>query len=55
MKDDNIAPAGRDHLPVPAADRAIGPPSILDQPRLAYRVDGASVDLERASVGSGAD
>ena len=50
VEHDLVAPAGGDDLPVPAAQRFLGPPPILDQPRLADRVDLAIVDLARTAV-----
>src|SRR4051794_12637121 len=53
VEDHDIAPVGRDDLPVAAPQRLVGPPAILDQPRLADRLDVAAADGERAALGVG--
>jgi hypothetical protein len=53
VEDHLIAPASRDDLPVSPAKRAIGPPTIFDQPRFPDRVHGAAVDDQRAPVVAG--
>src|ERR1700753_2723484 len=53
MEDHLVAPAGGDHLPVAPPQRLLGPPAILDQPRLPHRVHLALVDLERAPTITG--
>ena len=40
-------PAGGHDLPVAPAQRLGRPPAVLDQPRLAHRLDRAAVDAER--------
>jgi hypothetical protein len=47
-EDDEVAPVGRHHLPVAATQRPVGPPAVLDEPRLAHGLDGAPGDVERA-------
>src|SRR5947199_4554266 len=44
VEHDLIASARGDDLPVAPAQRAVGPPAILHQPGLAYRVHLATVD-----------
>src|SRR4051794_39799816 len=46
-EDDDVAPVVGDDLPVAAPQRAVGPPAVLDEPRLAHRVDGSTVDPQR--------
>src|SRR4051794_35395957 len=53
--DDDVAPARGHHLPVAPAQGLVGPPAVLDQPRLAHAVDVAALDPERAAAGAGAD
>ena len=58
MKDDLVATARGDDLPVAPPQRPLGPPAILEQPRLAHGIDVATVDdLGRwaAFLSSGAD
>jgi hypothetical protein len=55
MEDDHVASARGDELPVASPKRAVGPPAILDQPRLADGVDRSVAHLEGATVGSGED
>src|SRR5688500_16193442 len=49
-EDDEVAPVHGDDLPVATADRAVGPPTVLDEPGLAHRVHRAAVDDERAAA-----
>src|SRR5215207_2686941 len=48
VEDHDVAPAGRDHLPVAAAHGSRRPPPILHKPGLAHGVDLAPVDAARA-------
>ena len=50
VKDNLVTAAGRDHLPVATTKRTVRPPSILHQPRLADRVDIASIDHQRRTT-----
>jgi hypothetical protein len=50
-----VTPIDSDDLPVAPPQRTVGPPSVLDQPRLAHRVDDAAADLMRPPVLAGAD
>src|SRR5919204_6384502 len=54
-KDHEVAPVDGDHLPVAAATRRVGPPAILDEPRLANRDDLMVIDRLRAPAGAGED
>src|SRR5215213_5613663 len=47
VEDHDVAPAGRDHLPVAAAHGPRRPPPVLHQPGLAHRVDLAALDAAR--------
>src|SRR6476661_7591761 len=49
-EDHEVAPVARDHLPVAAPQRRVGPPPVLDQPRLAHRLDGPAVDRQGAAI-----
>src|SRR5262245_10875904 len=51
VEDDDVAAVGRDDLPVATLQRLVGPPAVLDEPRLADRLDVAAADGERAAVG----
>src|SRR5262245_31380556 len=54
-EDDEIAAVDRDDLPVAPADRPVGPPAVLDEPRLAHGHDLVVVDHLRAPPGAGED
>src|SRR5437588_364492 len=49
-EDDDVAPACRDELPVAAPQRPLGPPAVLDEPRLANLDDLSPVDLDRGAA-----
>ena len=55
MEDDEVAPGFADELPVAPAQRLLGPPAILDQPRLADLGDDVPVDPQRPALGVGLD
>src|SRR5690348_5136897 len=55
VEHDLVAPASRHDLPVMPAQGRCGPPSVLDQPRLAHRVDLSALDRARLTVLGGAD
>src|SRR5262249_10217591 len=44
---DEVAPVDRDHLPVATPQRPVGPPAVLDEPRLADGDDLVTVDRLR--------
>src|SRR4051795_6172101 len=48
---DEIPPVDGHHLPVAPAQRPLGPPAVLDEPRLADRDDLVAVDGLRAPAG----
>ena len=48
-----VAAADRDHFPIAPPQRLLGPPAILDQPRLPDRIHGSIIYHQRASVVSG--
>src|SRR5579884_830523 len=50
VEDDLVTAAGGHDLPVVAPERALGPPAILDKPRLSDGVDLAAIDRERPSL-----
>jgi hypothetical protein len=54
-EDDKVAAIDGDDLPVAAAQRALGPPAVLDQPGLADGDDLVTVDQQRAAARSGVD
>jgi hypothetical protein len=47
VEDNLVAAAGGHDLPVPATQRAIGPPTVLDQPGFADRVNFSTADGKR--------
>src|ERR687888_790516 len=51
-KDDEVATIDRDHLPVAPAQRPVGPPAVLDEPRFAHGNDLVVVDGERPPPGA---
>src|SRR3954449_10180113 len=52
---DEVATVDRHDLPVAPAQRAVGPPAVLDEPRLADRDDLVTVDRLGPSARSGDD
>src|SRR5918912_1962480 len=52
---DEVAAVDRHHLPVATAQRAVGPPAVLDEPRLADRDDLVAVDGLRPPAPPGDD
>src|SRR5437588_392817 len=55
VEDNLVTSAGGDELPISPSQRTIGPPAVLDQPRLADSVDGSAVDDQRVTFIAGAD
>jgi hypothetical protein len=55
VEDDLVTTAGGDDFPVATAQGPIGPPAILDQPRLSHAVHGSAVDEQRPTVVVGAN
>src|SRR4051812_10807216 len=51
-EDDEGASVHGDDLPVAPAQRPVGPPPVLDEPRLTHRDDLVAVDRERAATGA---
>src|SRR4051812_16004018 len=54
-EDDEVAAVDGDHLPVAPAERPVGPPAVLDEPRLAHRDDLVAVDGQRPAARAGQD
>src|SRR3954462_8116563 len=54
-EDDEVAPVVGDDLPVAAAQRAIRPPAVLDEPGLPHGLDGPPADRIGAPAGTRAD
>jgi hypothetical protein len=54
-EDHLIAPTDGDDLPVMAAEGAVRPPAILDQPGFAYGLDSAAADDVRRAIVGGRD
>src|SRR3954470_22108725 len=54
-EDDEVPAIDGDDLPVAPAQRPVGPPAILDEPRLAHGHDLVLVAGERPSPGAGED
>src|SRR3954451_8930080 len=54
-EDDEVAPVVGHDLPVAAAQRAVRPPAVLDEPRLAHSLDGPAGDRLGPPAGAGAD
>src|SRR3954453_15474279 len=54
-KRDQVASVGGHHFPVAASQWPVGPPAVLDQPRLADPFDGVAGDVLRATVVGGFD
>src|SRR3954454_17001578 len=54
-EDDEVAPVLGHDLPVAAAQRAVRPPAVLDEPGLAHRLDGPAPDRLRPPAPAGAD
>src|SRR5215470_11085270 len=52
---DEVAPVDRDHLPVATPQRPVGPPAVLDEPRLADGDDLVTVDRLRPPARAGDD
>src|SRR4051812_50084521 len=50
-----IPPVDRDDLPVAPSQRPLGPPAVLDEPRLADRDDLVAIDGLRAPTGPDGD
>src|SRR4051812_33008100 len=54
-EDDEVTAVDGDHFPVAPAQRAVGPPAVLDEPRLAHRDDLVAVDGQRPAARAGQD
>src|SRR5215210_6059976 len=54
-EDDEVAPVVGHDLPVAAAQRAVRPPAVLDEPGLPHSLDGPAADRLGPLTGAGAD
>src|SRR4051812_49943752 len=54
-EEDEVAPVVGHALPVAAAQRAVRPPAVLDEPGLAHSLDGPAADRLGPPAGAGAD
>src|ERR671937_762832 len=54
-EDDEVTAVDGDDLPVAAAQRAVRPPAVFDEPGLADAHDLMAVDGQRAAAGTGED